>query len=159
MRIAFAFLFALLAVPAFAQDTDRGKRLDQGRILVDLTTADSVIGPMLDAMWPSIEMQLPGTISLEVTERLKETFGTEIKSALSDVLDEIAGLYADNFTLEELAAINKFYASGPGTKLVNTQGELMQQMLPTITARLQETLPGAIQNVVEQAEQEGLIGN
>lgn len=157
MRIVFALVLALLALPAFAQDDDRGKRLEQGRVLVDLTTADSVIGPMLDAMWPTIEMQLPGTISLEVTERLKATFGTEIKSALTDVLDEIAGLYADNFTLDELIAINKFYASGPGTKLVTTQGKLMQQMLPTLTARLQETLPGAIQTVVEQAEQEGLI--
>lgn len=159
MRIVFAFILALLALPAFAQDADRGKRVEQGRILVDLTTADSVIGPMLDAMWPTVEMQLPGTISAEVAERLKATFGTEIKSALSDVLDEIAALYADNFTLEELTAINKFYGSGPGSKLVATQGALMQQMLPTITARLQETLPGAIQNVIEQAQEDGLIDN
>jgi hypothetical protein len=158
MRIVFVFLLAFLALPALAQDADRGKRVEQGRILVDLTTADSVIGPMLDAMWPAVEAQLPG-LSDEIAERLKATFGTEIKSALSDVLDEIAALYADNFTLEELTAINKFYASGPGAKLVSTQGTLMQQMLPTITARLQETLPGAIQNVVEEAERDGLIGN
>ena len=157
MRIVFAFLLVFLALPASAQDDDRGKRVEQGRILVDLTTADSVIGPMLDAMWPTIEMQIPGTLNAELTDRLKGTFTSEIKNALTDVLDEIAGLYAENFTLAELAAINKFYASAPGAKLIATQGALMQQALPTITARLQETMPAAVRRVIDQAKEDGLI--
>lgn len=157
MRIVFALFLALLALPAFAQDTDRGKRVEQGRALVDLTTTDSVIGPMLDAMWPTVEVQIPGTLNPEVADRLKGTFGSEIRSALADVLDELAGLYADNFTLEELVAINKFYGSATGLKLVSKQGTLVQQMLPTITARLQQTMPGAIQSVIDEAKAEGLI--
>ena len=159
MRIVAALVLVLFAFPVLAQDADRDRRVEQARILVELTTADSVVTPMLDAMWPNIEMQFPGTLEPELAERLKTTFGDEIKNALSDVLDELAGLYADNFTLDELIAINKFYASGPGMKLVANQGALMQQFLPTITARLQETMPGAIQRLMEQAEADGLITN
>jgi hypothetical protein len=158
MRIAAALVLALLALPAFAQD-DRPKRLEEGRTLVELTTAESVIGPMLDAMWPGIEAQLPGTLSLGVANELKATFATEIKNALSDVFEEIAALYADHFTLAELTAINKFYASAPGAKLIDSQGTLMQQMLPSITARLEETLPGAMQRVMEQASESGTPAN
>jgi hypothetical protein len=159
MRMIAALLlaFALIA-PAAAQD-DLSKRTEQARIFVDLTTADSVMGPMVDAVWPSVEMQLPGDISTEVATRLKDTFATEIKNALRDVLDELAGLYANAFTLEELVAINKFYGSGVGAKLIANQGNLMQQMLPTITARLQETMPAAMATVLREAEDEGLVKN
>ena len=80
---------------------------------------------------------------------------TEIKAALGDVIDEIASAYANVFTLDELTAINKFYLSDAGTKLIANQGALMQQMLPTITTRLQETMPQAMENVIREAEEEG----
>ena len=126
-------------------------------LYIDLTTADSVMGPMIDAIWPTIETQLPSDISLEVANRLKGTFTTEIKAALGDVMDDMALAYANVFTLEELTAINKFYLSDAGTKLIANQGVLMQQMLPTITTRLQETMPQAMENVIREAEEEGVI--
>ena len=110
MRIVAALLLVLFAVAPVAAQDDLGKRIEQARIYIDLTTADSVMGPMVDAIWPTIEMQLPSDISLEVANRLKGTFATEIKAALGDVMDDIASAYADVFTLEELTAINKFYA-------------------------------------------------
>jgi hypothetical protein len=159
MRIVAALLLIFFtAAPALAQD-DLERRIEQARVFVDLTTTDSVMGPMVDAVWPTVEMQLPSDIPLEVAERLKGTFADEIKAALSDVLDDFAKAYADVFTLEELVAINKFYASDVGLKLVGNQGALMQQMLPTITARLTETMPAAMQNVVREAEEEGLLNN
>jgi hypothetical protein len=159
MRIVAALMLVLLTLPAFAQDGDRARRIEQAQMFVELTTADSVMAPMLDAMWPTVEMQLPSSLNPEVTARFKETFTTEIVSALSDVFDELAVLYADNFTLDELMALNKFYAGGAGAKLLANQGRLMQEMLPTLTARLTETMPGAIQRLMEQAEEEGLIGD
>ena len=158
MRIVAALILILFTVPAFAQD-DHARRVEQARIFVDLTTAESVMAPILDAMWPTVEMQLPSGINNEVAGRLKVTFNAEITAALTDVFDEIAVLYADNFTLAELQSLNKFYASGAGAKLLETQGSLMQQMLPTLTARLTESMPGAIERVIEQAEAEGLIDN
>lgn len=159
MRIIAALLLILLAVAPSAAQDDLERRIEQARMFVDLTTADSVMGPMVDAVWPSVEMQLPSDIPLEVAERLKGTFADEIKAALSDVLDDFAKAYADVFTLEELVAINKFYASDVGIKLVGNQGALMQQMLPTITARLTETMPAAMANVIREAEEEGLLNN
>ena len=157
MRIVAALLLILFAVAPVAAQDDLGKRIEQANIFVDLTTADSVLGPMVDAVWPSVEMQLPSDIPLEVANRLKGTFADEIRAALSDVMDDFASAYAEVFTLEELAAINKFYLSDAGSKLIANQGVLMQQMLPTITARLQETMPKAMENVIREAEEEGLI--
>jgi hypothetical protein len=159
MRIVAALLLILFAVAPVAAQDDLERRIEQARIFVDLTTTDSVMGPMVDAVWPSVEMQLPGDIPLEVAERLKGTFADEIKAALGDVLDDFAAAYANVFTLEELVAINKFYASDVGIKLVGNQGALMQQMLPTITARLTETMPQAMENVIREAEEEGLLNN
>ncbi len=159
MRIVAALLLILFAaLPVAAQD-DLQRRIDQARIFIDLTTADAVMGPMVDAIWPSVEMQLPSDIPLEVANRLKGTFADEIKAALGDVLDDFAAAYANAFTLEELIAINKFYASDAGAKLIANQGVLMQEMLPTITARLTETMPQAMQNVIREAEEEGLLDN
>ena len=159
MRIVAALLIALLTIAPVAAQDDLERRIEQARIFVDLTTADSVMGPMVDAVWPSVEVQLPSDIPLEVANRLKGTFGDEIKAALGDVLDDFAKAYADVFTLEELVAINKFYASDVGIKLVGNQGALMQQMLPTITARLTATMPQAMENVIREAEEEGLLKN
>jgi hypothetical protein len=159
MRVVAALLAFLFAVAPVAAQDDLDRRIEQARIFVDLTTADSVMGPMVDAVWPSVEMQLPGDIPLEVAERLKGTFADEIKAALGDVLDDFTAAYANVFTLEELVAINKFYASDAGLKLVANQGALMQEMLPTITARLTATMPAAMENVIREAEEEGLLKN
>ena len=157
MRIAAALLLFLLAVAPVAAQDDLGKRIEQARIFIDLTTADAVMGPMVDAVWPTVEMQLPGDVPLEVANRLKGTFADEIKAALGDVMDDFASAYAEAFSLEELTAINKFYLSDAGAKLIANQGVLMQRMLPTITTRLQETMPQAMENVINEAEREGLI--
>ena len=155
--VAVLLLLALATAPAIAQD-DRSKRVDLARAFVELTSADSVMNPMIDAIWPTVAMQI-GDIEAGLSARLKTMFGDEVKLALADVLDEFAGLYADAFTLEELQQINKFYFSDVGSKLVTTQGVLAQQMIPTMTARLEQTLPGAMQRVLEEAEAEGLTKN
>jgi hypothetical protein len=159
MRIVAPLLLILfMAAPVAAQD-DLERRVEQARMFVDLTTADSVMGPMVDAVWPTVEMQLPSDIPLEVANRLKGTFADEIKAALGDVMDDFAAAYANVFTLEELIAINKFYASDAGAKLIANQGALMQEMLPTITARLTATMPAAMEAVIREAEEEGLLNN
>lgn len=159
MRLIAAVIVLVAAVSAaFAQD-DRPKRVELAGEYVALTTADSVMQPMIDAIWPSIAVQFGGTVEPAVEEGLKEVFSTEIKTALADVMDQLAGLYADAFTLSELEAIVKFYRSETGAKLISSQGGLMQEMLPAMTARLEETLPEAVERVLAEAEAEGVTAN
>lgn len=157
MRTLVALAFTLFALPAFAQAADHDKRLEQARIFVGLTTAESVMAPMIDAMWPNVEMQLPRELNLEVVERMKTTFAEEITATLADVFDELAAAYAGAFTLEELVSINKFYSSPTGAKLIAQQGPLMQEMMPSITTRLQQSLPAAITTLLTEAQAEGLL--
>ena len=72
------------------------------------------MGPMVDAVWPTVEMQLPSDDAARGRQPAQGHLRDEIKAALGDVLDEFAVAYADIFTLEELVAINKFYASDAG---------------------------------------------
>jgi hypothetical protein len=164
MRLVLAFLLLLLPVSAFAQDADLPQRQDAARRLVEMTTADAVLTPMIDAMWPNIEMQLTAgggpRPEQAVLDMLKTAFTNELSATMSSVMDDIAGLYADRFTLEELDAIVAFYASPAGTKLIGAQPQIMREMLPSLTQKLQASLPVAMQKVIDDARAQGLdVGN
>lgn len=153
MRIlpAVALAFALFTLPAVAQD-DLAERKELALQLVQITTTDSVMGPMIDAVWPAVEAQLGPNPDAQLVTELKQVFTDEISGALVDVIDDIAAAYAGEFTKDELTEIVAFYQSDAGTKLISRQGALMAQMMPAITTRLQETLPGAMQRVMEAAQ-------
>ena len=50
-----------------------------------------------------------------------QQLAAEIRRAKGELLDQIAGLYADELTLEELNAIVAFYKSPVGAKFVAVQ--------------------------------------
>ena len=161
MRVILVLLFAAIALPALAQDADIEQRRALAREYVELTTADAVMGPMIDAMWPAIEAQMggPGAVPTEILPELKAAFTAEIDTAMEGAMDEIAGAYADEFTLDDLTAILAFYRSAPGQKAITVQPVIMNRMLPVLTARLQASLPGAIERVVEEASKRAKSGN
>ena len=158
MRLILAFLLMFAtAAPTLAQ-SDQAERETLARELVEMTTAESVMTPMIDAMWPNIEMQITagGEVDPQILASLKEVLIAELRVAMSNVMDDFVASYAGSFTLPELEAILTFYRSAPGTKLINVQPVIMQELLPKLTAELQQTIPGAVQRVVEEAERQGL---
>lgn len=157
LLVTLSFLLAL-ALPAFAQD-DLAQRRTVAHELVQITTADAVMTPMVDAIWPTLEAQITAgspNADKAVLAALKDAFAAELLSTMADVVDDFAGLYANAFTLDELNAIVAFYRSGPGSKLIAEQPKVMDEMLPKLTAKLQTSLPLAMQKVMEQAQQQGL---
>ena len=152
-------LLCASAFPVLAQDADEAQRKSVARELVVLTTADAVMGPMIDAVWPTLEQQIGATgpaIDAETMVALKETFSTELRETMESVLDDYAALYAENFTLDELNDVLAFYKSTSGVKLIEVQPKIMNQMLPLLTQKLQITLPIAMRNVVEEAQRKRL---
>jgi hypothetical protein len=75
------------------------------------------------------------------------------------VVDDYAKLYAEGFTLDELNAIVAFYESDAGKKLVAAQPKIMNEMLPTLTSKLQVSLPIAMQSVMDEAKKKGVTAN
>lgn len=165
MRLLVALLFLLVpASLALGQDAGLPQRQDVARQLVQLTTADAVLGPMVDAIWPSIETQLTAgggpRPEPAVLEMLKTAFTTELNATMGEVIDDMANAYAQRFTLEELNAVLGFYRSPAGAKLIAAQPGIMSEMLPKLTTKLQASLPGVMQKVIADAQAQGLkVGN
>ena len=65
---AVLLLLAFSAAPAFAQD-DRSKRVDLARAFVELTSADSVMNPMIDAIWTERRSIVRVTVRLKGVRR------------------------------------------------------------------------------------------
>jgi len=158
MRLLLALsIIIATAAPGFAQ-SDVEQRETLARELVEITTADSVMTPMIDAMWPNIEMQITAgaQVDPQVLASLKQVLIAELDTAMDAVMGDFVASYAEIFTLPELEAILAFYRSDAGRKMMAQQPVIMQELLPKLTAELQQTVPQAIQRVVEEAERQGL---
>lgn len=102
------------------------------------TFAQSVVGALTgdaagQALLAAIDAK-PGASDRFKALLASEYLG-EIKKRVPHVLDELAVQYATLFTLDELRAINAFYGSGAGKKLVELQARVQQEM-STLGARV-----------------------
>jgi hypothetical protein len=88
---------------------------------------------------------------------------TRDEDGIAWLLFDRAGASANTLSadlLEELDAIVAFYASPAGTKLIGAQPQIMREMLPSLTQKLQASLPVAMQKVIDDARAQGLdVGN
>ena len=132
-RLALLVLLAplLLTGPVAAQAPapDAG-RLAAARELMKVTGADKQIEGMIQAMGQGLRqgaMQSPNAPGAKQFTQGFEAFMSRFLSYREPMLQEIAGLYAQRFTAEELAVVTEFYRSGPGAKFVAVMPELMQQ--------------------------------
>lgn len=88
-----------------------------------------------DAVMPMMFGQLSGAFSKVAPDKgsvIKEVMDKllpRFSARKQELIDQIAVLYAEKFTIEELKAIVTFYKSPVGAKMVQTQPELMGQSM------------------------------
>lgn len=116
-----------LASTACAQD-DYEARMALAQETMQLSGADGMVTQMLDMMMPTMEpalrQQYPGADDAQVQAALDLIAGA-FNAAAPEMVEASAQVYAENFTAEELAAINAFYRTQAGEKLT--------ELLPVIT--------------------------
>lgn len=127
---------------AAAQDAGRPQRLELAERFVQLS-----MGSEMDRMLGSlVEEQLAETPDMGAAERewMRANMPTLTRDFLEDLGRELAVVYADEFTTEELQALVAFYATPLGQSIATKQFE--------IGARSQELMMGSLVRFLQKLE-------
>lgn len=124
------FLLLFSAVSAFAQPKPSAEAVKAAEALTKTLGLDKQTESGMTAMNPMIDnlakrLQLSAEDTAELKTIYKAWFIEDLDQA--KLRGEITKLYAQSFTLEELAELNKFYQSPVGQKTVVTMPQIMQK--------------------------------
>lgn len=126
--VAVLFWFAV-GYPAIAQPRPSEDAMAAARAFVDASGAaaqfDQVMPLMADQMTKAFRSLAPGR-AREIDETMAEVVKRFI-TRKSELIDEIAAIYADKLSVDDLREITKFYQTGAGRRMV--------EILPEVTRR------------------------
>ena len=154
----------LLAVGALALSTDcysdEAARKALAEELMGVMKVQESMEKSLEAMKQMIPMQIQqqGMTSTDVVQQEKMMTGMmQIMSEeinYDKIRDDIAAVYADVFTEEELTGISAFYRTSAGQKFIEKQPELMMRSMQISQKRLSSALPIIMKRIEEMKAQE-----
>lgn len=123
------FLSVALGHAAVAQPKPSDEAMSAARTFVEASGAaaqfDQVMPLMADQMSKAFRSLAPNSAK-EIDETMAEVVKRFI-SRKAELIDEIAAIYADKLTVDDLKEITKFYQSGAGRRMV--------EILPEVTRR------------------------
>lgn len=145
----FSLLFWVFALPVGAQDMD-AERLAVARDIIKLTRATEAVEKMMPAMidqqMQMIEQQ-GRTLSADQEQAVEAAvtdFTDSFAQAFIPLMDDMAKLYAQQFSLADLKAIRDFYASEVGARFVDGGLELTPELVQVSQAwTMEHIMPGA----------------
>ncbi len=117
------------SMPSVAQEISPDQ-LALARKYVDLTDKVDLYGNSIAQMAGATLQQilkLNPTLGGEATAAVTDVVG-QYKQRRSDLMDQIARVYAQHFTTDELQAYVTFYSSPAGQKLATSNFEINQQL-------------------------------
>jgi hypothetical protein len=125
-------LLALLALPTSA----RAQAPDAARLAAakDMMQVAGV-AKQFDEIMPMLARQLSQgfvAIAPDKADEIREVFNQltiKFVDRKGELIDQIAVVYAEQLTLEELAAITAFYRSPAGLKFIEVQPQVMRQAM------------------------------
>jgi hypothetical protein len=148
--------------PVLAQDgvseAEADPRVVLAEELIALTVTDTMVEQMVDAVWPTLEEQLVALnpdISEDALMDLKAKMVELERELVADMTGKIVTFYTETFTEDELTELNAFYASELGQKLLDSQPELMSQVMPDMIRQVQTSVPLLMEDFLSYAEEQG----
>lgn len=114
--VAAAIAITALSTPAYAEVPSEESILK----LMQATDAGNLGTEIIDSILPELRKMLP---------KAPDTFWQEIKSNINakSLAKRIIPIYQKYLTAEDVAAINAFYQTPAGQKLVDVQGPIMEE--------------------------------
>jgi len=152
--------FALVACaqPAFAAD-DVVARREVAERIVALSTADAMTDSMIESVWPpvrdSIVAQNPG-VSAELLGSMKTIMADTSRAMVLEMSGVVVSFYMEEFELGELMALEAFYVSPTGTKVLALTPKMMSQIMPTMLTQAQAMMPKLMEAIRKAAQERGL---
>jgi hypothetical protein len=104
-------------------------RMAAARDLMIVMGSDKQLDGMFQAVGQGMAQGAQGAGGGDAGAKAKQMFDSFIASFQKyrvQMLDDMAALYAERFTAEEMKVVADFYRSGPGAKFVAAMPELMQ---------------------------------
>ncbi|MFN7138353.1 MAG: DUF2059 domain-containing protein [Limisphaerales bacterium] len=119
-------LFTILTLTFFAfsiaqAEIAKEKRAEIEKML-QLTGMEKLVNQMISQMIATLKMQQP-----EVSETFWEQF--QKKMDARDLIEQIIPVYDKYYTIEDLKAVNAFYESPVGQKVLATLPQVMQESM------------------------------
>ncbi|MEM8685698.1 MAG: DUF2059 domain-containing protein [Pseudomonadota bacterium] len=147
----------VLAGPVMAEQPT-AQHVKAAREMLRLTEADKMFNgvlPVLLKQQLQLVKQLQPAISPEALERFEVLFVAEAKKGIQKVMDDVAVVYAEALSEEELGEIAAFYKSPVGRKMIEIKPEMAQKAMKIGIAWGQEVGTTVGEKVIEQLKEEG----
>ena len=126
-----ALVAALAAPPAATGQPADAPRLAAAKNLMEIAG----VARQFDELMPLLMRQLAQSflaIAPDKSEEIQQVFAqlnTRFIDRKGELIDQIAAVYAEKLTLDDLTAIVAFYKSPVGTKFVSLQPDIMRQSM------------------------------
>ena len=129
---ATAFVVAM-AAPSLAQQ--RGPASDEARTAAREFMEASGASSQFDQVIPVLTEQLTQTFVQLAPDRareIREVMGELVKrfsQRKAELIDEVAVIYAQSMSIDDMREVTKFYRSGAGRRLVEAQPQILRQSM------------------------------
>lgn len=128
---ALPLLVAGQTPPAFAQSEPAPENLQAAKDLLKATNAEAQFAAMIPLIFNQLRQILPqpGPNDQQVFDQVFAEIQKQAIARSSELIDQIAALYAKRFTVEELTAVSQFYRSPVGQKFVAATPDITGQSM------------------------------
>jgi len=156
-------LVAFCSLPAFAQDAaapaaDDPKIVLATKILQETHALDHM-SQALDAMLPQltnlIKQQAPN-LTDDQLKMVSDMIGEEMKGTLPAMVTANARIYANHFSIDELTAIEQFYQSPAGQKVITETPAIIKEAVPLGIAWGRASAAEVLPKVIERLRAKGV---
>ena len=151
-----------LCLPAFAQDAtppaDPAKLAVAAKILEETHALDNMgaaLDVMIVPMIRGIKQQAPN-LSDDRLKMISDMLLEEMKASMPKMLALNAQIYASHFSLDELKAIEAFYGTPAGQKIVAETPKIVKEVLPIGMAWGRQAAEEALARITEKLRKEGV---
>ena len=145
-----------LALPAAAQTAEPAPSpaaLEHARHVIQSMHAEKLYDQMIAAIETSVISATTKNLPTE-KQTYAQTFGRayleEIRAVMPKLTDEMAVIYATDFTEQQLNDIDQFYGSPTGQAVLAKTPRIGQQLIPFLMAQIPDALTHAFEKTCEK---------
>jgi len=156
-----------LASAAIAQTTPpppSPAALEQARHLIQTMHAEKLADQLISAIETSVVSSMSKSLppgKQQSVQAFEDAYLDEMRGMMPKLFDEMAVIYATDFTEAELADMDRFYAGPTGQSMLAKMPRISQQLIPFVMAQMPEVLGRAFDRSCEKtactAEQRAAI--
>jgi hypothetical protein len=141
---------ALFSASSFAENSPQkpvDEKITLSIELLRLVNFDETMKGMQDQIRDMLEQQFDTYTTCEAARPVLREFSTEMTDMMMGTLNDegmkvdVAAVYAEVFSVEELREINDFYRSPLGKKMIERMPELMQKSMMITQSRMKSMMP------------------